>query len=50
MRSRNMAERIQGFVKGYTLVSQRELDGGRLEVVLELPLTGPSGLSRFVTE
>jgi hypothetical protein len=50
MQSRNGAERIQGFVKGYTVVSERELDGGRLEIVLELPLTGPSGLSRFIAE
>jgi len=50
MRNRNMAERIQGFVKGYTVVSERELEGGRIEIVLELPLTGPSGLSRYITE
>ena len=50
MRDRNVAERIQGFVKGYTVVSERELEGGRLEIILELPLTGPSGLSRSVAE
>ena len=50
MRDRNVAERIQGFVKGYTVVSERELEGGKIEIVLELPLTGSSGLSRYITE
>jgi hypothetical protein len=49
MGNRNFAEKIQGFVKGYTVASTRELDGGKIEIVLELPLTGPSGLSRYVT-
>jgi hypothetical protein len=48
--SRNGAERIQGFLKGYRIVSERELGDGRIEVILELPLTGPAGLSRFITE
>jgi hypothetical protein len=50
MGSKNGAERIQGFVKGYTVVSERQLEGGRIEIILELPLTGPSGLSRYLTE
>ncbi|MHB8846701.1 MAG: LPP20 family lipoprotein, partial [Nitrospirota bacterium] len=50
MQNRNMAERIQGFVKGYTVVSERQLEDGRIEVLLELPLTGPSGLSRYIVE
>jgi hypothetical protein len=50
MRKRNFAERIQGYVKGYIVASTRELDNGKIEVVLELPLTGPSGLSRYVTQ
>jgi len=50
MRNKNVAERIQGFVKGYTVVSEREMEGGRIEIVLELPLTGPSGLSRYIIE
>jgi hypothetical protein len=49
MANRNFAEKIQGFVKGYTVASTRELDNGKIEVVLELPLTGLSGLSRYVT-
>jgi len=50
MSSRNGAERIQGFLKGYTVVSERELEGGRIEITLELPLTGPAGLSRVIAE
>jgi hypothetical protein len=50
MRSKNVASKIQGFLKGYTVVSERELEGGRIEVVLELPLTGPAGLSRYIAE
>jgi hypothetical protein len=50
MRSRNGAERIQGFLKGYTIVGERELDNGRIEIILELPLTGPAGLSRYIAE
>ena len=44
------SERIQGFIKGYKVVSERELGDGRIEVNLELPLTGPSGLSRYIVE
>jgi len=50
MGSRTGAERIQGFLKGYTIVSERELKDGRIEIILELPLTGPAGLSRYIAE
>lgn len=50
MRSKNVATKIEGFLKGYTVVSEREGEGGKIEVVLELPLTGPAGLSRYLTE
>ncbi len=50
MRGKKFASKIQGFIKGYTVVSERDLEGGRIEVVLELPLTGPGGLSRYLTE
>jgi len=50
MQNRTVATRIQGFVKGYTVVSERELEGGRYEIILELPLTGTAGLSRYITE
>lgn len=50
MGNRSFAERLQGFVKGYTVASERELEDGKVEVILELPLTGPDGLSRYVVE
>jgi hypothetical protein len=31
-------------------VSKREFEDGKVEVILELPLTGPSGLSRYIIE
>ena len=44
------AERIQGFIRGYTVVSETEQDDGSMDITLELPLTGPAGLSRYITE
>lgn len=44
------AERIQGFLRGYTVVSERQLPDRSIEIVLELPLTGPRGLSRYLAE
>jgi hypothetical protein len=44
------SERIQGFLKNYAVVSERQLEDGRIEVILELPLTGPRGLSRFLVD
>lgn len=46
----NFALKIEGFLKGYTVVSERQLEDGKIEIILELPLTGPAGLSRYVTE
>jgi len=50
MGGKDYTEKIQGFVQGYKIVGERELDGGRREVVLELPLSGPAGLSAFIRE
>jgi hypothetical protein len=50
MNSPTVALKIQGFLKGYTVVSERQLDNGKIEIILELPLTGPAGLSRYLTE
>jgi len=50
MANGTFSERIQGFVQGYKVVSERDLEGGRIEIMLELPLTGPSGLSRAIAE
>jgi hypothetical protein len=42
--------RIQGFIRGYTIVNETEHDDGSVDVTLELPLTGPTGLTRYITE
>jgi hypothetical protein len=44
------SEKIQGFVQGYSVAAERDLGGGAVEVELELPLTGPGGLSRYLAD
>jgi len=41
--------KINGFLKGFTVVAEQEVDDG-VEVELELPLTGVSGLTRYITD
>ena len=50
MHGKNVAIRIKGFLKEYTIVSERELENDKFEFVLELPLTGPAGLIRYIVE
>ena len=50
MSSQNIARKVEGFIKGYAVISERVLEDGKVEVILELPLNGPSGLSRYVVE
>jgi hypothetical protein len=50
MQDATHAERIQGFIRGYTVVSETDHDDGSIDVILELPLTGPAGLTRYITE
>lgn len=49
MNSGSFAVRIQGFVKSYSVIQERQLNDG-LEIELELPLTGPGGLTRYLVE
>lgn len=42
--------KIQGFMQGYRLVGERETEGGRIELDLELPLTGRDSLSYVISE
>ena len=44
------AQKIHGFVQGYRVTAERELSDGRVEIELELSLTGPDGLSRYITD
>ncbi len=38
-------QKIQGYLQGYRIAAERDMDGGKVEVELELPLTGTGGLS-----
>jgi len=41
----SFVQNLQGYLKGYRVAAERDLDGGRIEIEIELPLTGPGGLS-----
>lgn len=41
---------MQGYLQGYRMAAERDLDGGRVEVELELPLTGPGGLTSYIRQ
>ncbi len=41
--------RIHGFLQGFKIVEEREVGNG-VEVILELPLNGPSGLTRQISD
>ncbi len=40
-------QKLQGWLQGYRVATERDMDGGKIEVELELPLTGPGGLSSY---
>ena len=40
--------KVEGFVKGASIVSKRYFDDGSCEVILVIPLTGENGISEFV--
>lgn len=50
MQGGGVAGRIQGFLQGFTVVRERDLENGQVEVLLELPLNGSRGLSRVLAE
>jgi hypothetical protein len=41
-------QRLQGYLQGYRVATERDMDGGKIEIELELPLTGPGGLSSYL--
>jgi len=43
-------QKVHGFVQGYRVTAERELSDGKVEIELELSLTGPDGLSRYIAE
>lgn len=44
----NFTRKLQGYLQGYQVAAERDMDGGRVEIELELPLTGPGGLSSHI--
>ena len=42
------AQKLQGYLQGYRIAAERDMDGGKVEVELELPLTGAGGLASFL--
>ncbi len=46
---RSYTQTIEGYVRGYRTAAERDLDGGRIEVEIELPLTGPGGLTSLLS-
>jgi carboxypeptidase family protein len=47
--ARSYLVRIHGYLQGFRVVSERETNDG-VEVELELPLTGQSGLARYISD
>jgi carboxypeptidase family protein len=47
--ARSYIVRIRGYLQGFRVVGERETDSG-VEVELELPLTGQSGLTRYISD
>ena len=45
---KTFTQKLQGYLRGYQLIAERDMDGGKVEVELELPLTGPGGLSSYL--
>lgn len=47
---KKFSRRIEGFIKGYHIVGERDRGGGAIEIDVELVLTGKNGLSRYLSE
>lgn len=47
--ARSYTVRIKGYIQGFRIVGERETDSG-VEVELELPLTGPGGLTQIISD
>jgi hypothetical protein len=48
LREGTFAQKLQGYLQGYRIAAERDMDGGKVEVELELPLTGAGGLASFL--
>jgi hypothetical protein len=49
MTSGTFTARIKGYLQGFKIRDEREVDGG-VEVELDLPLTGPGGLTHYIPD
>ncbi len=49
MASGSFTRRIEGYLHGFRIVEEHDMNGG-LEIELELPLTGPNGLTRYISD
>jgi hypothetical protein len=43
-----IVQKLHGYLQGYRIAVERDMDGGRVEVELELPLTGSGGLTTYL--
>ena len=41
-------QKLQGYLQGYRIAAERDMDGGKIEIELELPLTGTGGLTSYL--
>ncbi len=49
MASGTFTTRIEGYLRGFRIVDEHEVNAG-VEVELEIPLTGPNGLVRYISD
>lgn len=50
MNQGNFAQKVEGFIKGYSVIGEREMNDGTVEIDLELKLGCRRGLSRCLFE
>jgi hypothetical protein len=44
----NFSQKLSGYLQGYRIAAERDMDGGKIELEIELPLTGPGGLTSYL--
>ncbi len=45
---RAYTQTLEGFIRGFHVTAERDFDDGKVEVEIELPVTGPGGLSSLL--
>jgi hypothetical protein len=46
--SKNFTRRIRGFIQGFKIVGERQSEDGKIELDVELPISGRSGLTHYL--